>query len=154
MVGMGFDVHRLAAGESMILGGINLDSPIGTVAHSDGDVLFHALADAIFGAIGDDDIGQYFPDTIDATKNMNSELIVRKALENMTAKGNKLINVDITIVLEEPKLKGNKALMKENIARICELPLDRVSVKATTNERMGFIGRSEGIVVYAICQVD
>lgn len=154
MVGLGFDVHQLAAGESLILGGITLDSPIGTVAHSDGDVLFHALADAIFGAIGEDDIGQHFPDTIQDTKNMDSELIVRKALEIMKAQNLKLINVDITIVLEAPKLKNNKILMKENIARICNLPINRVSVKATTNEKMGFIGRSEGIVVYSICQIE
>jgi len=154
MVGLGFDVHQLAAGESFILGGINLDSPIGTVAHSDGDVLFHALADSIFGAIGEDDIGQHFPDTIQETKNMDSELIVRKALEIMNAQNLKLINIDITIVLEAPKLKTYKTLMKENIAKICNLPINRVSVKATTNEKMGFIGRSEGIVVYSICQIE
>lgn len=154
MVGLGFDVHRLAEGETMILGGIKMDSTIGTVAHSDGDVLFHALADAIFGAIGDDDIGIYFPDTTDETKNMDSEIIVRKALSNMTAQGFKLINVDITIVLEAPKLKPYKQAMKENVARLCNLPTQRVSIKATTNEKMGFIGRSEGVVVYAICQVE
>lgn len=153
MVGLGFDVHRLQEGETLILAGVKLESSFGTVAHSDGDVLFHALADSILGAIGEDDIGIYFPDTIKETKDMDSSIIVKKALELMEARGFSLVNIDITLVLESPKLKPYKDEMKKNIAKICSLPTERVSLKATTNERMGFIGRSEGLVAYAICQV-
>lgn len=153
MVGLGFDVHRLQEGETLILAGVKLESSFGTVAHSDGDVLFHALADSILGAIGEDDIGIHFLDTIKETKDMDSSIIVKKALELMEARGFSLVNIDITLVLESPKLKPYKDEMKKNIAKICSLPTERVSLKATTNERMGFIGRSEGVVAYAICQV-
>ncbi len=154
MVGFGYDIHRLEAGESLVLCGVEIPSAIGTVAHSDGDAALHALTDALLGAAGLGDIGEHFPDTNPMYKNADSRIFVRRAIELLRENKLRLINIDITVVLEKPKIQPYKEAMKIALAEICELPLQRVSVKATTNERVGFVGRSEGVAAFAICQVE
>ncbi|OYT15939.1 MAG: 2-C-methyl-D-erythritol 2,4-cyclodiphosphate synthase [Bacteroidetes bacterium 4572_77] len=154
MVGFGYDIHRLAADNSLILGGITIDSPIGTIAHSDGDVLIHAIIDALLGASGLGDIGELFPDTDMKYKNVSSVALLENVMEKISEAAFDIINIDCQIVLEAPKLKQYKSEIKKNIARICQLSnKDRVSIKATTHEKLGPLGKSEGIAVYAIAQL-
>jgi 2-C-methyl-D-erythritol 2,4-cyclodiphosphate synthase len=152
MVGFGFDVHRLEKGESLILGGVEIISEFGTVAHSDGDVLLHAVMDSILGAVGMGDIGEHFPDTSHKYKGVSSLGLLEEVI-NMIESKYRIGNLDIMVVLEEPKLKQYKDLMKHNISKVCGISLDRVNIKATTNEKLGYIGRGEGIAVYSICEV-
>lgn len=153
MVGFGFDVHRLEPGRPLILGGVEIPSPHGTVAHSDGDVVYHALVDALLGALALGDIGEHFPDTDPRWKGAASSLFVEHAVELVRASGHRIINVDCTLVLESPKILPFKTKMRENIAQLCALPLDRVAVKATTSERMGYVGRREGVHAFVVCEV-
>lgn len=154
MVGLGYDIHQLAAGESLILGGVEFDSSLGTVAHSDGDVLLHALMDAILGACGLGDIGEHFPDTDPKYKGANSADLTRFVCKLIDSEGYKLINVDCTLILEKPKILPFKAQIRQNIAEYCSLPIERVNVKATTHEKIGCVGRMEGIAAMAVCQVE
>lgn len=153
MVGFGYDVHRLAPGESLVLGGIAIPSELGTVAHSDGDVLLHAIVDAILGAVAMGDIGEHFPDTDPRWRGAASSQFVEHAVQLITAAGYRLVNVDATLVLERPKILPYKQQMREHIASIVALPVDRVSLKATTSEKVGFVGRLEGVQAYCICEV-
>ena len=153
MVGFGFDVHRLAEGQTLVLAGVEIPSPIGTVAHSDGDVIFHALVDARRGAIALGDIGEHFPDTDPRWKGAASSQFVEHAVALLREGGYRIINVDCTLVLESPKILPFKPQMRENIARLCGLPLERVAVKATTSERMGYVGRKEGVHAFVACEV-
>lgn len=153
MVGFGYDLHRLVEGESLILGGVNIESSIGTLAHSDGDVLLHAIIDAILGSIGEGDIGEHFPDTDIKNKNIDSKIMLSYTLNLLKAKGFELVNVDNTIVLEKPKLSPIKEEIRSSMAQLLGLPNNRVNIKATTNEKQDSIGKSESIVVYSICQV-
>lgn len=153
MVGFGYDLHRLVEGESLILGGVNIESSIGTLAHSDGDVLLHAIIDAILGSIGEGDIGEHFPDTDIKNKNIDSKIMLSYTLNLLKAKGYELVNVDNTIVLEKPKLSPIKEEIRSSVAQLLGLPNKRVNIKATTNEKQDSIGKSESIVVYSICQV-
>ena len=153
MVGFGFDVHRLAEGHSLVLAGVEIPSPIGTVAHSDGDVVFHALVDALLGAVALGDIGEHFPDTDPAWKGAASSQFVEHAVGLIKQHQCRIINVDCTLVLESPKILPFKQAMRENIARLCGLPLERVAVKATTSERMGYVGRKEGVHAFVACEV-
>lgn len=153
MVGFGFDVHRMAEGHSLVLAGVDIPSPKGTVAHSDGDVLFHALVDALLGSLALGDIGEHFPDTDPQWKGASSTQFVEHAVGLVHAHGCYIVNVDCTLVLESPKILPYKQAMRENIARATGLPVDRVAVKATTNERMGYVGRGEGVHAYVICEV-
>jgi 2-C-methyl-D-erythritol 2,4-cyclodiphosphate synthase len=153
MIGFGYDIHRLAAGESLILGGVEIPSDFGTVAHSDGDVLLHALADALLGAAGLGDIGEHFPDTDETYRGISSLELLRRVLDLVRAEGYELINIDCTLVLEKPKILPYKAAMRERIAGACGLELKRVSLKATTSEKLGFVGAGEGIEAYAACQL-
>jgi 2-C-methyl-D-erythritol 2,4-cyclodiphosphate synthase len=153
MVGFGYDVHRLAPGESLVLGGITIPSSLGTVAHSDGDVLLHALVDAILGAVAMGDIGEHFPDTDPQWKGAASSAFVEHAVRLITEAGYRLVNIDATLVLETPKILPYKVAMREHMARLCGLPVERVSLKATTSERIGFVGRLEGVQAYCICEV-
>jgi 2-C-methyl-D-erythritol 2,4-cyclodiphosphate synthase len=153
MVGFGYDVHRLAAGESLILGGITIESELGTVAHSDGDVLLHAVCDALLGAAGLGDIGEHFPDTDQQYKNRASTFFLEKVMWLLKENHFKLINIDCTLVLERPKILPYKPAIRESIANICGLPVQRVSLKATTSEKIGFVGRGEGIEAYCICEI-
>ena len=153
MVGFGYDLHRLVEGESLILGGLNIESSIGTLAHSDGDVLLHAIIDAILGSIGEGAIGEHFPDTDIKNKNIDSKIMLSYTLNLLKAKGFELVNVDNTIVLEKPKLSPIKEEIRSSVAQLLGLPNKRVNIKATTNEKQDSIGKSESIVVYSICQV-
>jgi len=153
MVGFGYDSHRLAEGESLILGGVKIVSEIGTVAHSDGDAVLHALCDALLGASGLQDIGEHFPDTDPKYKNADSSLFIKEAVRMIKEKSLRIINTDISIILERPKLKDYKQAIRERIADLCEIPSDRVNIKAKTNEKMGFVGRREGVAVYCICEI-
>lgn len=151
MIGFGYDVHALAEGESLVVGGVAIPSAIGTVAHSDGDVLLHAVCDALLGAAGLGDIGEHFPDTSAEFKNISSlELLVR-VVALLHKSGYAVVNLDATLVLERPKISPYKAAMRENIAKVCAVPVERVSVKATTSEGMGFVGTGQGIQAYCSC---
>lgn len=147
--GNGYDVHALAAGLPMWLGGVRIPSENGFVAHSDGDVAIHALCDALLGALALGDIGHLFPDTSDEWKGIDSEILLAKVMDLVHGKGYRLGNADITIALQRPKLAPHIQTMRETLASIMEVPADRVSVKATTTEHLGFVGRGEGCEVWA-----
>lgn len=153
MVGFGYDVHRLAPGETLILGGIAIPSDVGTVAHSDGDVLLHAVVDAILGAAAMGDIGEHFPDTDPRWKGAASGQFVEHAVRMILEAGFRLVNLDATLVLERPKILPYKQAMRERMAELCGIPVERVSLKATTSERVGFVGRLEGVQAYCICEL-
>lgn len=147
--GIGFDVHRLEAGREFWLGGIKIEHEKGCVAHSDGDVLIHAICDALLGAAGMRDIGFHFPDTSDAYKGIDSKILLKKTVDLITKNGYAISNVDSIICLQRPKLKLLINDMRACLAEILELELDDMSIKATTTEQLGFEGREEGISAYA-----
>ena len=149
-IGFGFDVHQLAPGRALCLGGIQVPSEKGSVGHSDADVLLHAISDAILGALALGDIGVHFPDTDQSLKGIDSKLILEKVIRLATDKNMGLSNLDATLVLERPKIMPYVEKMREVIAKICGVSITDVSIKATTNEKMGFIGREEGVAAYAV----
>jgi len=144
-IGQGYDVHRLAEGESLWLGGILVPHSKGTVAHSDGDVLIHAVCDALLGALSLSDIGTHFPDNSEEFKNIDSKILLKKSYDLVKAKGYAIVNIDSTISAQQPKLKPYIAEMEKTMAGVLGIDVDAVSVKATTTEKMGFEGREEGI---------
>ena len=148
-IGNGYDVHAIAAGLPMWLGGVKIPGEIGFVAHSDGDVAIHALCDALLGALALGDIGHLFPDTSDEWKGVDSKILLTKVMERVHAEGWEVGNVDITIALQRPKLAPHITAMRETLAPILGVATDAVSVKATTTERLGFVGRGEGCEVWA-----
>jgi 2-C-methyl-D-erythritol 2,4-cyclodiphosphate synthase len=148
-IGFGFDVHQLVEGRDFILGGIKIPSEKGILGHSDADVLLHAISDAILGALALGDIGVHFPDTSDSNKGMDSKIILQKCISLAKERGYVIGNLDTTIVCEKPKVMPHALAMRNCIAAICEKTIEDISIKATTNEKMGFIGRGEGIVAYA-----
>lgn len=150
-IGQGYDVHALAPGLPLVLGGVRLDSPLGCVAHSDGDVAIHALCDAILGALALGDIGKHFPDNDDSYAGIDSRILLRRTVAMMKNLGYSLGNADITIALQTPKLRPHIDTMRQTLAADLECDIDCVSVKATTTERLGFVGRSEGCEVWAVC---
>lgn len=150
-IGQGYDVHALAPGLPLVLGGVRLDSPLGCVAHSDGDVAIHALCDAILGALALGDIGKHFPDNDDSYAGIDSRILLRRTVAMMKELGYSLGNADITIALQTPKLRPHIDAMRQILASDLECGIDCVSVKATTTERLGFVGRSEGCEVWAVC---
>jgi 2-C-methyl-D-erythritol 2,4-cyclodiphosphate synthase len=149
-VGFGFDVHPLAPGRKLILGGVEISHEKGSVAHSDGDVLIHALCDALLGAANLRDIGYHFPDTSGEFKDISSLILLERTMELLRRNGYTLGNADMTLCLERPKIKEYVPRMIENLSRVMETSIDRVSVKATTNEKMGFVGKEEGMTAYAV----
>jgi 2-C-methyl-D-erythritol 2,4-cyclodiphosphate synthase len=149
-VGFGFDVHQLAPGRKLILGGVEIPHEKGSVAHSDGDVLIHALCDALLGAANLRDIGFHFPDTSGEFKDINSLILLDRTMKLLHQHGYKLGNADMTLCLERPKIKDYVPRMIENLARVMETGIDQVSVKATTNEKMGFVGKEKGMTAYAV----
>ena len=151
--GMGFDVHRFCQGDFVMLGGIKIPHSYALDGHSDADVALHALTDALLGAIGEDDIGSHFPPGDVQWKGAPSELFLTGALDLITDKGALIVNVDVTIICEAPKIGPYRTIMKENIAKILAIEETRGSVKATTTERLGFTGRKEGIAAQAIATV-
>jgi len=144
-VGQGYDIHRLAVGETLVLGGVELESALGTVAHSDGDVLLHALCDALLGAAALGDIGRHFPDSDPAYRGISSRELLREVVGLVKASGYNINNIDATIVAEAPKLAPHVDSMCKNIALDCELSVGAVNVKATTQENVGPEGRQEAI---------
>ena len=152
-IGNGYDVHALAQGLPMWLGGVRIPSETGFVAHSDGDVAIHALCDALLGALALGDIGHLFPDTSDEWKGIDSKILLGKVVEILQERGFRVGNVDVTIALQRPKLAPHVPTMRETLAPILGVPVDAVSVKATTTERLGFVGRCEGCEVWASATV-
>lgn len=146
-LGNGLDFHRLVRNPArpLVLGGRIIESDLALEGHSDADLILHALADAILGALAGPDIGELFPDTDPSLKNMDSALIIRKALDWARDRGFRLMNVDVTIIGEQPKIKPHREAIRESLARLLQLEPDRVGLKATTTERMGFLGRGEGL---------
>lgn len=152
--GIGYDVHRFVEGRPLVLGGIELAHDRGLDGHSDADVLSHAIADAILGAAGERDIGHFFPNTDESIRGISSLEILRHVRENLAAKGVTIVNIDATLVAEEPKIAPHLDRMKEALSKALSLSPDRIGIKATTNEGMGFIGRGEGIGALAVASVD
>ncbi len=149
--GIGLDFHRLKEGENLVLGGVEFDHYKGTVAHSDGDVLVHAICDAILGAASLGDIGVQFPDDDPAYKDISSMKLLKKVLEKVGAKGFNLLNVDSTLIIQEPKLGSSRVQMTENLEELLGVP---VNVKATSTERLGFIGRGDGVGAQAVAVLE
>jgi 2-C-methyl-D-erythritol 2,4-cyclodiphosphate synthase len=152
-VGIGFDSHRLVEGRSLILGGVEIPNDRGLLGHSDADVLLHTICDAILGALGEGDIGGHFPDTDPAYKDISSMKLLMIVKELANKKGYIVNNIDTTVILEKPKLKGYVNKMMHNIAQVLGVEEDVINIKATTNEGMGFIGRGEGIAAFAVVSI-
>lgn len=148
-IGFGIDFHRLEEGRDLWIGGIKIPHHKGAVGHSDADVLLHAICDAMLGALALGDIGKHFPDTSDEFKGIDSKILLKRSFELIQSKGYRVVNVDSSLCLEAPKIKPFAPQMQEAIAAILQLSVDDVSIKATTAERMGFVGREEGLVAYA-----
>lgn len=149
-IGQGIDFHQLEKGLNLWLGGINIPSEKGCVAHSDGDVLLHAICDALLGAAGLKDIGYYFPDSSQENKNIDSKIILKKSYELIKKEGFSIINIDSTVCLEKPKIAPFIQEMRKVMSVILETEPENIAVKATTTEKLGFIGREEGIVAMAV----
>jgi len=152
--GIGYDVHSLVEGRKLILGGVEIPHVKGLDGHSDADVLMHAICDAILGALGEADIGHLFPNTDPRWKGAASRVFLHEAARLVAVREGKLVNVDATVIAQAPKLSAHIKAMKLNIAEALELNVQRVGVKATTNEQLGFIGREEGIAAMAVASVD
>lgn len=150
-VGNGYDVHQLAEGLPLVLGGVKIPHTKGCVAHSDGDVLIHALCDALLGALALGDIGHHFPDTSDEFAGIDSKILLSRVVAMIRAQGWEIVNVDNTLLAQKPKIAPYILQMRQTLAEVMGITPDRVSVKATTTERLGFTGREEGIAAYATC---
>ena len=148
-IGFGYDVHAFAEGRSLWLGGVQIDHPVGLLGHSDADVLIHAICDALLGAANMRDIGFHFPDSDEAYKNIDSKYLMQKTWSLLSEAGYELGNIDSTIVAEKPKLSPYIPAMQQTLADIIGVDQNLISIKATTTERLGFTGRSEGIAAYA-----
>jgi 2-C-methyl-D-erythritol 2,4-cyclodiphosphate synthase len=153
-VGQGIDFHRLEKGLDLWLGGVKIQSQKGCVAHSDGDVLLHAICDALLGAAGLNDIGHYFPDSSAEFKNIDSKELLKRTLFFIKEKGYKVVNIDSTVCLEKPKIAPYISEMKEVISKITNITTTDISIKATTTEKLGFTGREEGIAAFAVVMLD
>ncbi len=150
-IGHGYDVHRLVEGRDLILGGVKIPYERGLDGHSDADVLLHAVSDALLGAAGLGDIGRHFPDTDPAYKGADSLELLRIVGQKIAAAGNRVSNIDVTMIAQRPKLKDYISVMEENIARVLGISADRVNVKATTEEHLGFTGDGTGMACHAVC---
>jgi len=153
-VGIGYDVHALVEGRKLILGGVEIPHIKGLEGHSDADVLMHAICDALLGALGEADIGHFFPNTDPRWRGAASSVFLHEAARLAAVRGGKILNVDSTVIAQAPKLFPHIDEMKRNIAKALEIEQQQVGVKATTNERIGFIGREEGIAAMAVASVD
>ncbi len=153
LVGIGYDVHRFSEDRPLILGGVEIPHTHGLEGHSDADVLAHAIADAVLGAIGERDIGHHFPNTDESIRGISSLEILRKVAALMRERGARVINVDASLIAEEPKVSPHVTQMRINLAEALQIPVGRIGVKATTNEGMGFLGRREGIAAMAVASV-
>ncbi len=153
-IGHGYDVHRLVEGRDLILGGVKIDFEKGLLGHSDADVLLHAVSDALLGAAGLGDIGKHFPDTDPRYKGADSLKLLETVAEKVAAAGYKVSNIDVTMIAQKPKLKDHIPQMVENIAAAVGIKPDRVNVKATTEEKLGFTGAGEGMSCHAVCLLE
>lgn len=153
-VGIGYDVHELVPGRRLVLGGVEIPHTHGLDGHSDADALLHAITDAVLGAVGEVDIGHLFPNTDERWRNAPSRIFVEEAARRVQARGGRIVNVDATLIAEQPKIYPHLAAMKQRIATALGIAVGKVGVKATTNEKMGFVGRQEGIAAMAVACVD
>ena len=153
-IGHGYDVHRLVEGRDLILGGVKIDFELGLLGHSDADVLLHAVSDALLGAAGLGDIGRHFPDTDPQYKGADSRVLLRHVVKLVNENGYRISNVDVTMIAQKPKLKDHIPQMVKNIAADLEIPENRVNVKATTEEKLGFTGHLEGLRCHAVCLLE
>ena len=152
-IGHGYDVHALAPGLELWLGGIRREYELGCVAHSDGDVIIHALCDALLGAAALGDIGLHFPDNSDTYKGIDSKILLRKTTELLASHGYRIGNVDCTLCLQRPKVRPHINTMRQTLANVMEIAVENVSVKATTTEKLGFVGRQEGVEAHAVALI-
>ena len=153
-IGHGYDVHRLVEGRRCIIGGVDIPHEKGLLGHSDADVLLHAVMDAVLGAMAAGDIGKLFPDSDTAYKGADSLVLTRRVAEVMVERGYRLGNIDATVIAQAPKMAPHIPLMRQNIAAAFGVEVDRVSVKATTEEKLGFTGSGEGIAAHAVCLLE
>ena len=153
-IGHGYDVHRLTEGRRLILGGVEIPHCKGLLGHSDADVLVHAVMDALLGAIGEGDIGRHFPDNDNSFKDTSSLVLLERVYGILSEKGYKVSNIDCTVIAQKPKLSPYIYEMQKNIARLLHIETDRVNVKATTTEKLGFEGEELGISAHAVCLVE
>ena len=152
-VGIGYDVHRLTEGRPLVLGGVKIPHKLGLDGHSDADVLMHAICDAVLGTIGEGDIGQFFPNTDPQWKDAPSKIFLEEAARQIAKRNGTLVNVDCMLIAEEPKIGPYIEAIKKNISAALDISMDAVGIKATTNETMGFVGRSEGMAAHAVASV-
>jgi 2-C-methyl-D-erythritol 2,4-cyclodiphosphate synthase len=148
-IGSGIDFHQFAEGRDLWIGGIKIPHDKGSIGHSDADVLLHAICDALLGALALGDIGIHFPNTDTQYKNIDSKILLQKCMKMIKEKGYRVVNIDSTLCLQEPKIKSYISAMQETIAEITGITVNDVSIKATTTEQMGFVGREEGLAAYA-----
>lgn len=153
-VGFGYDMHRLQEGRELWMGGVKLDHPQGLQGHSDADVLIHAICDALLGAANLRDIGVHFPDTSAEFENVDSKVLLRKCIALLHDRGYRVGNIDATVCAEQPKLNPHIPSMQQTLAEVMEVDREAVSIKATTSEKMGFVGRGEGITAYAVALIE
>ncbi len=153
-IGHGYDVHKLTEGRRCIIGGVDIPSTVGLLGHSDADVLLHAISDALLGAAAMGDIGHLFPDTDDKWKGADSLELLREVVRQVNQKGYTVVNIDSTILAQAPKMAPYISQMRKNIASVCGIDVDSVSVKATTEEGLGFTGAKQGIAAHAVCLID
>ena len=153
-IGHGYDVHRLVEGRDLILGGVKIDYALGLLGHSDADVLLHAVSDALLGAAGLGDIGRHFPDTDPKYKGADSLMLLKEVVRKVMEKGYRISSIDVTMIAQRPKLKDHIPQMVQNIASAAGIDADRVNVKATTEEKMGFTGTGEGMSCHAVCLLE
>ena len=153
-IGQGVDFHQLVEGRDLFIGGVQIPYHKGALGHSDADVLLHAICDALLGALALGDIGTHFPDTSAEFKNIDSKILLKRCAELIASEGYAVVNIDATLCLEAPKIKDYVGLMQETIAAILGISVKDVSIKATTTEKMGFVGRGEGLVAYASCLLE
>ena len=150
-IGQGYDAHRFKEGDFIMLGGVRLPFDKGMAAHSDGDVLIHSICDALLGAAALGDIGKHFPDTDPSLKGIDSRILLRKVSEMLTENGYKIVNIDATVVAQQPKISSYILEMRKVLSSDLQLTVDEINIKGTTTEKMGFAGREEGIATYAVC---
>lgn len=153
-IGHGYDVHKFAENRKLILGGVEIEYEFGLLGHSDADVLVHAIMDSILGAAALGDIGKLFPDTDEKFKGADSILLLQEVCRVLDEKGYYIVNIDSTVIAQKPKLMSHISAMRQNIADACKIDIDCVNVKATTEEKLGFTGRLEGISSHAVCLID
>ncbi len=153
-VGIGYDVHRLVEGRKLIVGGVEIAHPKGLEGHSDADVLIHAICDALLGAMGEPDIGHFFPNTDPKWQDVPSRVFLEEVARQVTCHEGRIMNIDVTVIAQEPKLASHIPAMKQHIASALNLSAKYIGIKATTNEHLGFLGRAEGIAAMAVASVE